>query len=400
MWLMLLDFPNGVGGWANIAKVEVVSSNLISRSKMAIAAPLCGAVFGCGASPRSVGHAESGLSAERSRQLRDIPAFCLLNLRRFFIFFFGPMKSRRLAPHAGDFQSAEFWRSEMRRSFLLMCVVVLGLVPLTGGCSDSPPAGTGGSGGTAGTGGSGGTAGTGGSGGTAGIGGSGGTAGTGGSGGTAGSGGMAGTGGSGGTAGTGGSGGMGGTGGSTSGCSSNNDCENELEVCVAGTCVAGTEVFVTSTTSNGDLGNIAGADTTCRSLAGSAGLRGVGWHAWISVAVGNPSSFFPHQTIPYHLVDGTKIADDWADLTDGDLAHAINRDESGALVSGSDVWTGTTSAGTGTSSRCGGSFEQATGAVDGTVGSTANKGLEWTARASQSCNTSSRIYCFKWSPAL
>jgi hypothetical protein len=33
MWLRLLNFPNGVGGWANIAKVEVVSSNLISRSR-------------------------------------------------------------------------------------------------------------------------------------------------------------------------------------------------------------------------------------------------------------------------------------------------------------------------------------------------------------------------------
>jgi len=29
----LLNFPNGVGGQENIAKVEVVSSNLISRSK-------------------------------------------------------------------------------------------------------------------------------------------------------------------------------------------------------------------------------------------------------------------------------------------------------------------------------------------------------------------------------
>ena len=32
-WLMLLNFPNGVLGQENIAKVEVVSSNLISRSK-------------------------------------------------------------------------------------------------------------------------------------------------------------------------------------------------------------------------------------------------------------------------------------------------------------------------------------------------------------------------------
>jgi hypothetical protein len=28
MWLMLLDFPNGAQGSRNIAKIEVVSSNL------------------------------------------------------------------------------------------------------------------------------------------------------------------------------------------------------------------------------------------------------------------------------------------------------------------------------------------------------------------------------------
>jgi hypothetical protein len=33
MWLMLLNFPNVVQGPERVAKVEVVSSNLISRSK-------------------------------------------------------------------------------------------------------------------------------------------------------------------------------------------------------------------------------------------------------------------------------------------------------------------------------------------------------------------------------
>ena len=39
LWLMLLNFPNGVQGPERVAKVEVVSSNLISRSAPFYGAP-------------------------------------------------------------------------------------------------------------------------------------------------------------------------------------------------------------------------------------------------------------------------------------------------------------------------------------------------------------------------
>ncbi|MFQ5349871.1 MAG: hypothetical protein ACE5EG_05445, partial [Thermoanaerobaculia bacterium] len=107
---------------------------------------------------------------------------------------------------------------------------------------------------------------------------------------------------------------------------------------------AGKKVFATSTTYNGNLGSIAGAHAKCQARAGAAGLPGT-FKAWISgrtTGFGdqNAADDLSHATVPYELVNGTKVADDWADLTDGTLDHAIDRDEFGNSVSGS-VWTNT-----------------------------------------------------------
>jgi hypothetical protein len=49
---------------------------------------------------------------------------------------------------------------------------------------------------------------------------------------------------------------------------------------------------------------------------------------------------------PYQLLDGTVVADGWADLTDGSLDHAIDRTELNMPVGGEvRVWTNTTTAG-------------------------------------------------------
>lgn len=51
---------------------------------------------------------------------------------------------------------------------------------------------------------------------------------------------------------------------------------------------------------------------------------------------------------PYVLVNGTRVADNWADLTDGTLDHAIDRTEANLpLADGAEarVWTNTTTAG-------------------------------------------------------
>lgn len=110
-------------------------------------------------------------------------------------------------------------------------------------------------------------------------------------------------------------------------------------------------VFVTSRTFPGDLGGLAGADAQCQGAAVSAGLRGT-YLAWLSDSTGSPSTRMTQDVGPYRLVDGTEIAADWADLTDGSIAAPIDLDELGDpskgtfVCQGGEVWTSTTASGT------------------------------------------------------
>ena len=105
-------------------------------------------------------------------------------------------------------------------------------------------------------------------------------------------------------------------------------------------------VFVSSTTSDGNLGGLDGADGTCQSLAGAAGLHGT-FKAWLSDlnAGGSVAERFNHSNVPYRLVDGTEIAADWDDLirlpsSGGAHLNDFTQTEAGAAVTGS-FWSGT-----------------------------------------------------------
>lgn len=82
-------------------------------------------------------------------------------------------------------------------------------------------------------------------------------------------------------------------------------------------------VFVTSTTHQGDLGGLTGADTICNGLAQAAGLGGA-FLAWLSDGTGSPATRFDKTSGPYQLVNGITIASDWAALTAGTLANPID----------------------------------------------------------------------------
>ena len=117
--------------------------------------------------------------------------------------------------------------------------------------------------------------------------------------------------------------------------------------------------FVSSETFDGNFGGgerVLGhlqADQQCQRLASAAGLSG-SFKAWISGRVDTGAGPLPHgvrdrftqSAGPYRLVGGTQVADDWADLTDGSLDHAIDRDEHGNPVGQeARVWTNTTTDG-------------------------------------------------------
>jgi hypothetical protein len=104
-------------------------------------------------------------------------------------------------------------------------------------------------------------------------------------------------------------------------------------------------IFVTSQRHDGNFGGITGADTFCQGLATSAGLSGT-YLAWLSDTTTSPSARFAQANVPYRLVDGTTIANDWADLVDGSIQNPINLDEYGNAAPSSMVFTFTMTDGT------------------------------------------------------
>jgi hypothetical protein len=160
---------------------------------------------------------------------------------------------------------------------------------------------------------------------------------------------------------------------------------------------ASQRVFVSSTSSLGDLGGIAGADATCQQLAAAEGLGGV-WGAWLSDATTDAIDRLYGEG-PFVLVGtGAVVAATRAELTSGTLQSPIDRSEAGVFTSGA-VWTGTDSDGTRADSGnfCDG-WSDATSASFGQTGSTSGTNSFWTNGNQVFCDVSSvpvRIFCFE-----
>ncbi len=156
-------------------------------------------------------------------------------------------------------------------------------------------------------------------------------------------------------------------------------------------------VFVTSMSYTGNLGGIAGADSKCQALADAspnARIKGHTFQAWVSTLTTTVSMRFTHGSQPYVLGDGTVIASDWADLTDGTLAHGIDRDELNQLDTNDDAWTATTStganyAGTGCESWTNGS------GGSGIYGNVGGGGGGWSSSGPDPCQVPNVLYCFE-----
>ncbi len=171
--------------------------------------------------------------------------------------------------------------------------------------------------------------------------------------------------------------------------------------------------FVTSAPVSGDMnGTLGGAhagDDVCNATALAAGLTSLGtWRAWLSdTSMTSPSTRFTHDFGPYVLMDGTPIAIDWGDLTDGSIGHPIDEDELGMPmpVTGVDVWTSTNPMGTLTSVLNPLNSQPITSCLDwstsnsdidfGGIGNTAEVGPLWTDNPSPGpCySTNMHLYC-------
>jgi len=157
-------------------------------------------------------------------------------------------------------------------------------------------------------------------------------------------------------------------------------------------------VFVSENQYGGRIGGLAGADEACQLVAAASNLRGT-YKAWLSDSTASPSTRFVHSTGPYTLLDGTQIAGNWTQLTDGSLRSPINITETGGTVTGSNfVWTHTLVDGTAAPSgdHCG-NWTVATATVGGGRGAHAFAAGNWTQSGTEACNTGQHLYCFQQS---
>jgi len=151
-------------------------------------------------------------------------------------------------------------------------------------------------------------------------------------------------------------------------------------------------IFVTDTIQNGNFGGTAGADELCASQAAAARLQGE-FKAWLSTISSPVSGRLTQSSVPYVLVDGTLIANDWNDLVDGSIFAPINLDANQQVRSG-DVWTGTLPDGLPyMNDDCEGFTSDSAGIA--LCGTTASMNANWTANATPPCSTELRLYCIE-----
>jgi hypothetical protein len=184
-------------------------------------------------------------------------------------------------------------------------------------------------------------------------------------------------------------------------CAAGEGCQDGE--CVKLPCGAGGPclVFVTSTTDNGNISAddaLEAADSLCQELANKAlpALPGA-YKAWLSAEFDDPANRFVQSTGPYRLVNGTTIANTWADLTDGMLLAPINLTESGGVVADPvRVWTGTDANGTGLGMDCA-DWSNGSSGASGYFGIATATSSAWSRLQEDVCGLPGRLYCFQQS---
>jgi hypothetical protein len=154
------------------------------------------------------------------------------------------------------------------------------------------------------------------------------------------------------------------------------------------------------------FGGVSGADASCAARASAGGLGG-NWRAWLSDSTVPAVGHIYISSGGYVLVDGTTVAQSFAALTAGTLAHAIDKTETGALVTDgqTEVWTGIdVTGGLGNGGFCtdgaGNDWSSnSTSAGTPLVGHLDATDSTWSAAYLQVCNrTNVRLYCFETCP--
>lgn len=163
-------------------------------------------------------------------------------------------------------------------------------------------------------------------------------------------------------------------------------------------------VFVTSTTYQGNLGGVGGANTKCQDRATAAGLSGT-YLAYISTTspVFNAINNVPNLSSGQYFgrLDDVPVANGRADLLDGTLMNPISVNEFGAEVTGSpmEVWTNTKTDGTNSAINVDCTVWTSTAAGgaggNGWHGQLNHTTSTWTDNNWNACQNYKRLYCFE-----
>lgn len=159
-------------------------------------------------------------------------------------------------------------------------------------------------------------------------------------------------------------------------------------------------VFVSSDEVDGTLGFGSSGQTSyfnsyCNYLSDAAGLSGI-YKAWISDSAGNsPSVNFTKPDLAYLLTDGTLVAANYVDLTDGRIETFINVDENGETVPGGPVWTGTHSGGNPSGHNCGSWSDNTSLGAIGHTAPSFDSAWSYNINNFLSCSELARVYCFE-----
>ncbi|MFN3827129.1 MAG: tail fiber domain-containing protein [Micavibrio sp.] len=158
--------------------------------------------------------------------------------------------------------------------------------------------------------------------------------------------------------------------------------------------------FVTSTTYNGNLLGVAGADAKCQARADAASLGGT-WTAMIGDRGSVDSYAINRTSVNWGTLvnmNNETVATSWTDLWDGNVSNPINRDEFN-VVTNQSVWTGSTTNGrphdpsSSFNNDCYGWTGNGSGYENGRFGSSGSTSSTFVTSGTSQCNSSYRLYC-------
>lgn len=150
-------------------------------------------------------------------------------------------------------------------------------------------------------------------------------------------------------------------------------------------------VFVTNNVFHGDLGGLAGADALCNSEASILGRPGT-YKAWLT-GLGSVSERMTPSNVPYVRADGSVVAYNWADLTDGSLHNPIVTTATGVPIAATfRVWTNVAPGGERAGINSCGLWNSSL-ALSGAVGNPLVTDGRWTNDGTVSCASQARLYC-------